>query len=230
MDVAKLAKPCSVNVCPDGDARLGLWLGYGPGGMSAAAPSPLPTETGGKEGGPNSVPDPFSTLWVRRMEALCDRLSPVGCLLATQLVATAKIKMKRVCARLRVQHPNSPFPRARFQQAQQVCADAAAGKSGVGIEPFKSIPTDCSPSRDSAFRFGNPYFQVTKLLLHSGACQPHRPALGIGHGHRPCRERNDRVSPKFKEPIGILQRGRSVSDFHGAIGPTRGQIRPHAAT
>ena len=163
----------------------------------------------------NSDPNPFSTLWVRRMEALCDRLSPIGCLRATQLVATAKIKVKRICARLRVHHRKPSFPRERFQQAQQFCPDATVGKSGVGIKPFKSIPTNCSPSGDSASRLGNPYLQFTKLLLHSGACQPRRPAVGICRGHRTHRERDDRVPSKFEEPIGIAQRGQSVSDFHG---------------
>jgi hypothetical protein len=87
------------------------------------------------------------------------------------------------------------------------------------MKPFESIPTNCTPSSDSAFRLGNPYLQFTKLLLHSGECQRRRPAVGICHRHRSCRERDDGVPSKFEEPIAIFQRGQSASDFHVPSGP-----------
>lgn len=144
-----------------------------------------------------------------------ERLSPIGCLRAIELVATAKVKLKRIGARFRVHHRKTSFPRERFQQAEQVCPDATAGKLGIGIKPFKSISTNGSPSRDCASRLGNPYLQVTKLLLHAGACQARRPAVGLCLRHRAHRERADRVPAKLEEPIGILLRGQSVRGFQG---------------
>jgi hypothetical protein len=72
----------------------------------------------GAGGSPKGDPDPLSALWVRGTEALLDRLSPIGCLKAIELVATAKVKMKRIGARLRLHHRMPSFPRVRFQQAE----------------------------------------------------------------------------------------------------------------
>jgi hypothetical protein len=70
----------------------------------------------GRRAPPKAIPTPH--LRVQGTEALLDRLSPIGCWSATKLVATAKVKMQRICARLRVHHPKPSFPRACFQQAE----------------------------------------------------------------------------------------------------------------
>src|SRR6185312_16994641 len=92
--------------------------------------------------------------------------------------------------------------------------NALPGKFRSCIKSLQPVAANGPPSDDGAVQFGNPYFQLTQLSLHTGERELRRPRPRVSLGHRWRRKLQDRSPSDVVETACVLAHRHAVNGTH----------------